>query len=130
MKIRLKYPYGQVSLAIIIVLLLCGCNRRREEIPVIPPATSPLTQAQIGFGVVNVSYTRVNSEPDETSASPGHLRRGSVVRIIERRIIIVSARTDSWVLVEESFQGWLRESLVDIYDNESQARTAAEAMRN
>ena len=130
MKIRIKYPPGQVSLTVFIILILAACSGRREETPAMPPLTSPLTQAQIGYGVINVSYTRVSSEPDETSASPGHLRRGSVVRVIERRWIRDNGNAESWVLIEEAFIGWLKETLVDVYDNEPQARTASEVMGN
>ena len=93
-----------------------------------PPATSPLSQAYIGYGVTNVSYTRINSMPDDDSVSPGYLRRGSVVRIIERRLLRNGGGSESWVYVEGAFNGWLRESLVDIYDNEPQAETASRAM--
>ena len=93
-----------------------------------PPPTSPLSQAYIGYGVINVSYTRINSAPDEDSTSPGYLRRGSVVRITERRLSRNDGRAESWVFVEGAFSGWLRESLVDIYDNEPQAETASRLM--
>ena len=95
-----------------------------------PPTTSPLTPVNIGYGVVNVSYTRLSSEPDENSASPGHLRRGAVVKIVERRLVRISGRTESWVLTNGDNQGWIRESLVDVYDNDLQARTASNAMGN
>ena len=95
-----------------------------------PPITSPLTQAQIGYGVVNVSYTRINADPQENSVSPGYLRQGSVVRIIERRLIHHDEKSESWVLAEGAYTGWLRESQVDIYDNEPQAETASKSMGN
>ena len=94
----------------------------------IPPPTSPLSQAHIGYGVVNVSYTRVSLMPDEDSVSPGYLRRGSVIRITERRMQKNEEKSESWVFVEGSFSGWLRESLVDIYENEAQAQTASRSM--
>ena len=130
MKIRTKRLRRQVCQAAFLILILAACSGRKEETPAMPPLTSPLTQAQIGFGVVNVSYTRVNSEPDENSVSPGHLRQGAVVKILERRQVRTGRTTESWVLVERTFQGWVREALVDIYDNEHQANTASQQMRN
>ena len=133
MKIRIKYPHGQVCRTlpiIIIILVLAACGAKKEEPPVMPPITSPLTQMYIGYGVINVSYTRINSDPEENSVSPGYLRRGSVVKIAERRLLNNNGQTESWVLVDGSFKGWLRESLVDIYDNEKQAETAIQSMRN
>jgi hypothetical protein len=132
MKIRMNNPCGQVGAALLLLVLIAACTAKREEAPAMPPLTSPLTPAQIGFGVINVSFTRINSEPDESSVSPGHLRRGSVVRVIERRHIRNGGRSESWVLVKdahnEAIQGWLRETLVDVYDNEPQAETASRSM--
>ena len=125
MKIRIIRPCGQLYMAGLLLIVLSACTGRKDDIPVMPPPTLPLTQGQIGFGVVNVSYTRVNSQPNENSALSGHLRRGSVVRIMERRLIQSGRIPESWVLVEANFQGWLRETLVDIYHNEQQAKTAS-----
>ena len=121
---------------IVFVILMSACDRKKDETPVIPPLTSPLSQTFIGFGVVNVSYTRVAAQPEEDNfaedsaenASPGYLRRGSVVRILQRRLVKSQEKPESWVLVNGSCTGWLKESLVDIYDTESQARTASESM--
>jgi hypothetical protein len=121
----------------VFLVLVSACDRRKEETPVIPPLTSPLSQTFIGFGVVNVSYTRVAAQPEEDnaagnfaedSASPGYLRRGSVICILQRRLVKNQGKPESWVLVDGSCTGWLKESLVDIYDTESQARTASESM--
>ena len=132
MKICLLYNRGQVLILLVLLLILTTCNARREESPIVPPLTSPLSQIHIGYGVVNISYTRVNSEPDENSASPGYLRQGSVITIIERRLIRNSGETESWVLVEGNTEGnvkgWLRETQVDVYDNEQQAHTASNTM--
>jgi hypothetical protein len=111
------------------LIVIAACDKKKDEIPVVPPLTSPLSQSFIGFGVVNVSYTRVNAAPqDEENTSPGYLRRGAIVRIHERRLIKNAGKSESWVLVEEAYKGWLKESLVDIYDSELQARTASESM--
>ncbi|MDR0583839.1 MAG: hypothetical protein LBG57_05745 [Treponema sp.] len=109
-----------------------SCGRNKEETPVIPPLSSPLSRTIIGFGVINVSYTYVTAGPEEAGASSGYLRRGSLVRIIERRLVKNGGTVESWVLAEENAQGnvrgWLREELVDIYDNEGRAKTASESM--
>jgi hypothetical protein len=132
MKIKVNCPYSQVCWLICLLFLAVSCNGKKEETPVIPPLTSPLSQAYIGFGVVNVSYTRITAQPEEDSpegnASGGYLRRGSVVSILQRRLVKNQDKLESWVLVQGTDKGWLRESLVDIYDSELQARTASEAM--
>ena len=128
MKIRINYPIGQVSKTVFFLLIFAACGSKKQETPVIPPPTSPLSQAYIGYGVINVSYTRVNTMPEEDSTSPGYLRRGSVVCITERRLSKNDGKSESWVLVEGAYSGWLRETLMDIYDNEMQAETASRLM--
>jgi len=140
MKIKAKCRYSQVCRIVVLVILISACDRKKDETPVIPPLTSPLSQSFIGFGVVNVSYTRVAAQPEEDAItgylpedppetiSPGYLRRGSVVCILQRRLVKSQEKPESWVLVNGSCTGWLKESLVDIYDTEAQARTASEAM--
>ncbi|MDR0315394.1 MAG: hypothetical protein LBH97_00675 [Treponema sp.] len=111
-----------------LALAFDSCSGKRDEAPVIPPATSPLSRPVIGFGVVNMSYTHVAAEPVEGAAVSGYLRRGSLVSIIERRSVRNGQKIETWVLAEGSSTGWLRETVVDIYDNELQAQTASEAM--
>jgi hypothetical protein len=132
MKIKVKCPRSQVYCLLCLLFFAASCDGKKEETPVIPPLTSPLSQTYIGFGVVNVSYTRITDRPEEDSAegnaSGGYLRRGSVVSILQRRLVKNQDKLESWVLVGGTDRGWLRESLVDIYDSELQARTASEAM--
>ena len=116
-------------------IIFFSCIRSSNTSPVIPPATNPLTREYIGFGVVNVSFAHVLSEPDSTGVSQGHLRRGTVVRLIERRQIINRGITDSWVFVEGNYQvpanifrGWLQETALEIYNSERRANTASRRM--
>jgi hypothetical protein len=51
-----------------------------------------------------------------------------VVQVIERRVVTSGALSQSWVLVDGNYRGWVKENLVDVYDNEGRARTAAESM--
>jgi len=142
MKLKRILPRSQAYGVIILLLFLSACNGKKEEAPVIPPLTSPLSQSFVGYGVVNVSYTRVVAAPEEDglegnapegtvpegNASGSYLRQGSVVRILQRRQVKNQDKLESWVQVDGPGAGWLRESLVDIYDSESQAHTASEAM--
>ena len=121
---------GQVFLGAFICLFLNACDLKKEEKPINPPPTFPLSQSYIvGYGVVNVSYTRVNVNTDESGQSAGYLRQGSVVRIIERRLVKNEGKTEAWVLVEGTAKGWLKEPLLDIYGNENQAVTASKTKR-
>jgi hypothetical protein len=116
-------------LLLICVVLLYSCKRTTSgDFPVVPPLTYPLSRSAIGYGVVSASYTQVVDEPELQGESQGYLRRGSIVRIIERRFVATQEDSAVWVLVEGNYRGWLREAVVDIYDNEAQAGTAAEFM--
>jgi hypothetical protein len=130
MRIVCKRFRGQAGrIVVILILLFCvSCSGKKDETPVLPPETFPLSQPHIGFGVINVSYTGVGASPGEGSASLGYLRRGTVVQIHERRQIKTGGNTESWLLVEETYKGWLKETLVEVYENESKAQTASEAM--
>ena len=131
MRINVLRLGGQAVFACVLLpaaLCLLSCNEKKRETPVSPPITSPLSQQQIGFGVINVSYTNVISNPGEGGYSLGHLRRGSVVLVHERRQINTAERTEAWLLVEGINKGWLKETLVDVYENKLQAQTAAQSM--
>jgi mannose-6-phosphate isomerase-like protein (cupin superfamily) len=115
-------------LVFLALLSLAACTARKEEAPIVPPATSPLSRHYIGYGVVNVSYTHITAEPARDSVSVAYLRRGSVAGILERRLVMQEGKSETWVLLEGEAQGWLREEKIDVYGNELQARTAAGVM--
>ena len=101
---------------------------KKEEMTVSPPVTSPLSREYIGYGVITASFTHITGDPTESSPSLGYLRRGSVVRIIKRQS--VGRNFDSWVQLEteDNERGWLKEDIMNIYNSESQAKTASELL--
>jgi len=112
-----------------------SCNRLSEEQPILPPATHPLAREYIGYGVVNVSFVNLLSENGPKAISQGYIRRGTILRIIERARTNNNGKIESWVLGESNYQasgavsrGWLQESSLLIFDNESQAITASKTM--
>ena len=125
MRLHLKRVKGQLSI-FLFVFLFISCTANREEAPVIPPETSPLSRGYIGFGVITDSFTHISADPSENSTSLGYLRRGSLVKIIRRQTIKVTGGFVSWVLIDAEQQGGLKEEVMDIYDHEGQAVTAAE----
>jgi len=139
MRIAVKYYLGQLSLIlcslsiVLCSLSLVGCDKKKEDVTVIPPLTSPLSREYIGFGVITASFTHITAAPVDESPSIGYLRRGSLVRIIKRQIIKKENNFISWVLTDGTADdintgGWLKEEVMDIYENESQARTASETV--
>jgi len=139
MRIAVKHNLGQLSIALCsLIIVICSlslidCDRKNEDGPVIPPVTSPLSREYIGFGVITASFTHITADPVDGSPSIGYLRRGSLVRIIKRQTIKTDNIFVSWVLTDGTADdintgGWLKEEVMDIYDNESQARTASETV--
>ena len=100
----------------------------------VPPVTSPLTRDYIGFGVIKDSFTHICADPVDDSPSLGYLRRGSLVKVVRRQVVKTKDGFISWVLTDAGTgsnahqQGWLKEEVMDIYENESQAKTASESL--
>jgi len=132
----LAYLCFGINIWILVILSLSsGCSRSVSQTPVLPPVTYPLSRDCIGYGVVNVSFTHFYDEVGSDGASQGYLRRGAVVRVIERRPLIINGSPVSWVFIEGNYQsssapskGWLEEENLDVYDNESRAITASQAI--
>ena len=135
MRVGVLRYYGQALILLFPLFLFC-CNRNSDEIPLVPPPTNPLEREFIGYGVVDVSFVHILSGPMQDNDSLGYLRKRSLVRITERRSVNGRGNAESWVKVDAPYpassdgkiQGWLRESSLNVYDNEVQALTAAQAM--
>jgi hypothetical protein len=129
--------HGQVLFLLLFGFLIVSCTGKpvftwplgNDESAILPPPTSPLSRSVIGYGVISVSYTHVVSEPSPLGFSLGYLRKSSIVEVLERRSVNNGGVTESWVLVEDSFRGWLKEDVIQVYDSEARARTAAESLR-
>jgi hypothetical protein len=107
------------------LLFILGCGGSGGEKPIVLPASPLLSRDSIGYGVIISSYTHVLDQPQSSAPSQGYVRRGSIVRILERQLVRENGGSIAWVLVEGDYRGWLEESNIQIYDNESQAKTAA-----
>ena len=135
MRVDVRCNYRQ-ALILLLPLAFFSCRRGVEEVPVIPPPTNPMVREFIGYGVVNVSFIHLLQEPFQDNLSLGFLRKGSLVKITERRFLKNRGSIETWLEVEAEYsgaqegkiQGWLRESSVNVYDNEFQAITAAGIM--
>jgi hypothetical protein len=112
---------------------LLACSPGQDQVTVEPPPTHPLSLPVIGYGVVSVSYALLMDEPGAGGVSLGYARRGSTVKVVERRVVNNGSDAESWVLVEGGAEGpgggWIREIAVDIYENEYKANTASELMK-
>jgi hypothetical protein len=112
---------------------------KNEVVRLDPPAMPPLSRDEIGYGVVNASYTHVVDKPDSRGLSLGYLRQGLVVRVLERRSAVPDANRspdqavpETWLLVEPpqnpESRGWLPEPVIDLYPSKAQAKTASESL--
>ena len=125
MRLRGMYLIRQYGVIILVCCVwLASCGSKKEETPVIPPVTPPLSADYIGFGVITASYTHVMAQPAENAASSGYLRRGTIVEIVRR----INTSTGSWVLINGSQGGWMKEDVMEIYDSEVKAKTAAQLL--
>jgi hypothetical protein len=117
-------------------VLLFSCQRSSGGLPLTPPPTHPLVRDFIGYGVVNTSFTHIMDEPGRESVSIGYLRKGALVKIIERRAVSGRENAEFWVYIDGMNQvtfepgtaGWLNESALDVYDSKARALTASETM--
>ena len=121
------------SFLLLFSLSLLSCGRNSNQSLVIPPPTNPLIREFVGYGVVTASFAQVLDEPRQDGVSLAFLRRASLVRISERRILRNRGVSEIWVLVdahspEGMIKGWLGENTINVFDNEDQALTAARAM--
>ena len=128
--------YYRQALILLFPIFLFSCFRNSEDILLVPPATNPLSREFIAYGVVNVSFLHVLSEPLDEDTSLGFLRRRSLVRITERRSIRNRGDTETWVRIDTNFsfdqgtdiQGWIPESTINVFNSEAQAITASQSM--
>ncbi|MDR2246666.1 MAG: hypothetical protein LBE17_08410 [Treponema sp.] len=65
------------------------------------------------------------SEPNPAGFALGYLRESSIVEVLERRSVSNDGVTEFWVLVGNAPRGWIREDVIQVYDSEAKARTAA-----
>jgi hypothetical protein len=135
MRVRFTLCRRQVAF-FLVLLLFTACIRNEEEIIVVPPLTNPLDRNFIGYGVINDSFVRLTDEPRRDGVSLGYIRRGALIKIIERRLITNRGYSEIWIRAEAEYsggvggkvEGWLPEDSAEIYDNESRAFTASRTM--
>jgi hypothetical protein len=106
-------------------IFLQACSPSTDQTP-LPPATPPLSRSVVGYGVVTDSYTRVLNEPSLDGVALGYVRQGTILRVLEKRLVAKQEAPEYWVLIEGDYQGWLPLEVIAIYDSEGKARTAAE----
>jgi hypothetical protein len=120
------------------VMAASSCSRYRNDSEIVLPETPPLTRSAIGYGVISSSYIHILESRGEGSVSLGILRKGTIVKIIERRPLVIKGTREMWLLASapesqgedftDNFSGWMPENQLRIYDSLAQAETAAVSM--
>ena len=119
---------NQVLMFVFFSIFFVSCSKMNQDITIIPPAAPPLSRETIGYGIMVNSYTHILDEPKQGAVSLGYVRKGTVVPVLERRMVDSAGGKESWVLVKGMYEGWLKEENIDIYENEAQANTASELL--
>lgn len=109
-------------------LLLSACAPASQGNLITPPPTPPLSRNAVGYALVQTAYVNVLDTPETTGVSVAYFRQGTILRVLERRMVKNNDGPVSWVLVQEgnSKKGWVLESALQVYDTEEQAKTAAQ----
>jgi hypothetical protein len=121
----------------LVLLLAAACTPRTGAETVLPPETPLFESGGIGYGVVNQSFANILGKPDTSSDVLGFIRKGGIVKIIERRASLKNGESSEiWVYVtaeveeagDRPVSGWLREAGLDRYENLPRAQNASRLM--
>ena len=115
--------YVCVVLLILAALFFLGCTEKvRGDIELEPTPDLALGRE---WALVIEPYVQFRTSPDILSDSSGHARKGDVIPIEGRRIFLENNSQIIWYHFES---GWLSESSVKIFSNESKAQKASKAL--
>ena len=127
-----------VFVVLLSILGLSSCTRFGEGSLKLQP--NPILSGGLGWAVVKDAYVRLKEGPSETTRDIDHLRRGSVYRLDARvfgsrepgsaDVPLKPGERGFWYGIESGIgKGWVRETELDIYGTQSQAKKAATAYR-
>jgi hypothetical protein len=89
------------------------------------PAT-PIMSGTVSWGVVNISYLKINRDPDDDQHIVTTLRQGDLVRIDSIRFIKETRGISVWYQIEKDhFRGWVEDRFLDGYPTREKAETAS-----
>lgn len=115
-------------LILTVLLLFTSCSPR-EEVPEISMPATPIMTGTTSWGVVNVSYLKINKEPDNDQHIVTTLRKGDLVRIESIHHISEGQDSTIWYNIKkENLRGWVKDGSLDSYSTREKARTAAKRL--
>ncbi|MCA1950978.1 MAG: hypothetical protein LDL24_10425 [Treponema sp.] len=117
------------GLLIGLILSSSSCFLASPEKELKPPATFPLSRSALGYVLITDTYTQLLDSLGNNSVSLGVLRKGSILPVLERRIVQSESKAERWILVMAQERGWIRESSGRLFATEAQAKTALNSMQ-
>ena len=112
-------------LILVFFSLLLSCSRE-QEMPEIVLEPTPIMTRTISWGVVNVSYLKINKETDNDQHIVTTLRKEEVVRIENVHYINKNNTSALWYYIsKDKLKGWVQDSSLDSYPTKEQALTAS-----
>ncbi|MBR5866770.1 MAG: hypothetical protein IKZ04_02555 [Spirochaetaceae bacterium] len=104
-------------------LLFLGCTEKvRGDIELEPTPDLALGRE---WALVIEPYVQFRTSPDISSDSSGHARKGDVIPVDGRKIFLENNNQVIWYHFEA---GWLSESSVKIFSNESKAKKVSKSL--
>lgn len=101
--------------------LFASCNRNKE---IVFDSSEPLALApDIQWAVVIEPYAAFRKNTDWSSEANGHCRKGDILQIKGKAVF---NNSENWYFFDE---GWLPESVLDVYSNRFKAKSAAENLK-
>jgi len=120
---------NKISLLTIIFLSLLFSCSRQEEMPEIVLPSTPIMTGTKSWGVVNVSYLKINKEPDNDQHIVTTLRKGDLVQIERVHYLVKGYTSTLWFYIsKDKLKGWVQESFLDSYATKDKALTASQKL--
>ncbi|MFQ3547303.1 MAG: hypothetical protein SNJ56_03115, partial [Termitinemataceae bacterium] len=113
---------GLATIIVLISTLFTGCSLFERTVPVTPPATFQLSRQNLGYAVVQNTYTQLLDSCEASGVSLGILRQGTMLEILERRFVQTGGSIQNWIRVDNNGEkGWVREEVVLVFPRKEQA---------
>jgi hypothetical protein len=115
---------------LLILILFCSsifisCNHEVEDPEIVLPST-PIMTGTTSWGVVNVSYLKINKEPDNNQHIVTTLRKGDLVKVESVHYINNGKDNSVWYNISrDKLRGWVQDSSLNSYSTREKAQTAS-----
>jgi len=115
-----------VAVVFLAAVLLVACDKGYSRFMKLP--ADPAVSSGIGWGMVNMAYATMRSEPTQNSEAVTVIRGGTVFRCLERKIDAAGEDLGGlWYRYNDgSSRGWLHDADIKLFSSEEQARKAAQ----